>query len=368
MAAALAAQGTPVVRVALRRAGGATEGDGTHFLREEPGSAARAFLRRPLRALGTLLLAPLLARSRNKEGGRLGALLAAVDGLRLSDWARRRGDVSRLHAQFSTWEGTAAWAASRVGRVPFSFEVHAGYAWVRGRLLLRAKARAAAAVVAISEVEAARLRDLAPEAKDRVALVRCGVTVPAAPPAVETPRHDVVAVGRLAPAKGLDVLVDALALLARRRPGVSAAIVGEGPERSALERRIESSGAPVTLLGLRDEAQTLALLARATVATLPCVVAPDGDEDGIPVSLMEAMAAGVPVVSTPVGGIAELLEDGQAGVLVPSGDPVSLATAIGRLLDDPAVRARYAAAGRAAVAARHEIGACARRLAAVLSP
>ncbi|MBL9085882.1 MAG: glycosyltransferase [Planctomycetia bacterium] len=370
MAAAVAALGVPTTRVALRRARGAPPGpadDGTRFLREEGGSALAAFARRPLRALALLAGGVCRARSGDKEGGRLGAVAAWRDGLALADLVRRRGDVTRLHAQFAGWDATAARVAAALTGVPFGFEVHNPYLLVVGRGALAAKVRAADVVTAIAATTRRRVLDLVPEAADRVRVVRCGVDVAHPPtPTASTPRFDVVAVGSLVPRKGHDVLVRAVARLAATRPGVRAAVVGEGPERPRLAAAIAATGAPVTLLGALPEAEAGAVAAAARVAALACVVAPDGDEDGVPVSLMEAMAAGVPVVSTPVGGIAELLDDGRAGLLVAPHDAAGLASALGRLLDDPALAARLAAAGREAVRARHDLPSCARDLVAAL--
>src|SRR5262249_22530718 len=153
-AAALKALGEPVVRVALRSArGGAAPAadDGTVVLSEGGASAARGFLRRPLRA--TAMLVALVARARggDKEGGRFGAAGALLDGLRLYDWARRRGGVVRFHAQFASWEASAAWVAARCLPSAFSFEAHNPYTLVRGRAALAAKARAADAISAISD-------------------------------------------------------------------------------------------------------------------------------------------------------------------------------------------------------------------------
>lgn len=367
MARALGVTGTAVVRVALRRARAAGEtDDSTTFPVEEGARAVAAFVRRPLRALGLLATLVRFATRGNKEGGRTGAVAAWRDGLRLFDWSGRRPGIARFHAQFASWEASAAWVAARMAGVRFSFEIHNPYTFVKGRALLRRKCLAADVIAVISEDARRRTLELVPEVADRLVLVRCGIDLATVPPR-GTGGPDVLAVGSLVPRKGHDVLVRALARLRARHPDLDAAIVGEGPERARLEGLARELGAPVRWLGALPEAEAVSLAGRARVVALACIVAPDGDEDGIPVALMEAMAAGTPVVSTPVGGIAELLEDGDAGLLVAQNDPVALAAAIDRLLVDPALRERIGARGRRAIEARHDLSRCARTLADALA-
>src|SRR5262249_53170885 len=155
----------------------------------------------------------------------------------------------------------------------------------------------------------------------------------------------VVAVGSLVPKKGHDVLIDAIA---RTRRPWRAVIIGEGPERGALEHAIERAGLEdrVRLLGHCDEATVRGLVRRATVVGLACVVASDGDQDGIPVAFMEALASGTPVVTTRVGAIEELVEG--CGVLVEAGNAQAFADALDGL-EASDRRADLGARGRARV-------------------
>jgi glycosyltransferase involved in cell wall biosynthesis len=155
----------------------------------------------------------------------------------------------------------------------------------------------------------------------------------------------VVGVGRLHPQKGWDILVAALALLRSQVPAVRAVIAGEGPRADALAEQVRALGLDRTLGLVGPDPDAAALLAAADVVVVPSVW-----ESG-PLVLAEAMWLGRPVVSTPVGFAPELLGDGEAGRLVPAGDPVSLACAVEAVLEDPAAARSMGEAGRRRVSA-----------------
>ncbi len=146
----------------------------------------------------------------------------------------------------------------------------------------------------------------------------------------------ILSVGSLFEKKGQDYLIQAVALLIRRGLNLQCLIVGDGPRRPLLEdltRRLGLSGA-VVLAGPLPNDKVKSLCQRATVFALPSVTSRTEGTDGIPVSLMEAMASAKPCISTPIAGIPELLEDNVTGLLVPERDPLSLANGIQRLLSD----------------------------------
>jgi glycosyltransferase involved in cell wall biosynthesis len=174
----------------------------------------------------------------------------------------------------------------------------------------------------------------------------------------------VVAVGRLVPKKGMDVLVRAVADLAGSDQPVLCEIIGDGPERGRLQALVAELGvAPlVTLRGGLPPAEARRRVAEADLFALACLRAPNGDMDGIPVALMEAMAASTPVISTRLSGIPELIADGESGLLVEPGDVDGLATAIRRLAEDSALAARLAAGGRRRVAEDFDQATNARQL------
>lgn len=185
----------------------------------------------------------------------------------------------------------------------------------------------------------------------RLVLVRNGISFPAEEgvpvdvPAVRKElgasgfRELVGSVGRLEQRKGLEVLIEAVCRLAPGRPGLGAVLVGDGPLRGALEEKVRSLGLAdrVVLAGRREDVYRV--LRSLDVFALP------SHTEGLSISLLEAAAAGCPIVATNVGGNAEVVEDGQSGILVPAGSPEALAGAIERLLDD---RAAARALGEAA--------------------
>jgi glycosyltransferase involved in cell wall biosynthesis len=261
-----------------------------------------------------------------------------------------RGGVDHVHAHFASHPATAAWAVHRLTGLPFSFTAHANDLFV-APVLLERKAADARFVAAISEYNRRYLLDRCPGA--RVEIVHCGVDVERLPSHEldGRPPDGVLCVASLQPKKGHADLVDAIALLAERRPGVTLELVGEGPERKRIEARARDRGveARVRLLGARPAEEVRDRLGRARAFALPSVRLPSGRMEGIPVALMEAMAAGVPVVATRLSGIPELVQDGVTGLLVEPHDPEALAAALERLLSDAQLAGQLSRNARALV-------------------
>jgi colanic acid/amylovoran biosynthesis glycosyltransferase len=279
-----------------------------------------------------------------------------------------RARIDHVHAHFASHPATAAWVVHRLTGIPFSFTAHANDLFVAPVLLDR-KAAAARFVVAISEYNRRLVLERCPAA--RVEVVHCGVDVA---------RHAwrdlggrapdrVVCVASLFPKKGHADLIDALALLAERRQGVALELIGDGPERDRILARARERGVEgrVSAPGARSAEQVRAALAEARVFALPAIRLPSGRMEGIPVALMEAMAAGVPVVATRLSGIPELVQDGVTGLLVEPHDPAALAAALERLLADEAVAAELARNARALVERSFSLEVEARRLGDLLA-
>jgi colanic acid/amylovoran biosynthesis glycosyltransferase len=309
----------------------------------------RAFAAHP-RLLSSLMIA--LGRALYRRPVDLAKSLEALArGVEQLDWIREL-DPDVIYAHWATFPSTAALALARILDKPFGFTCHAHDIFVNDHLIAE-KIEAAAVPVTISRFNVDWLTEKAsPRARESLNVIHCGVDLSTLPfQASGRDEQTIVTVGRLDPIKGFDVLVDAVGELARQGRHVRCRIIGEGPLRPNLEAQIARLGLAeqVELLGARPQDEVRTALYKATIFALPSVVTPDGNRDGIPVSLMEAMAAGTTVVSTLVSGIPELVENGREGLLVPPRDPPALARALGKLLDDGDLRRRLAEAARAKI-------------------
>jgi glycosyltransferase involved in cell wall biosynthesis len=289
-----------------------------------------------------------------------------------------RGDaVTHVHAHFAHRTTTVAWWAAHLLDLPFSFTGHAKDIYQTDQNpcgLLARKMRAAKFVVTCTDANRQHLESIAPGAAVHVMYHGLNadfarLLAGAAP--VEPPNHlRIISVGRLVDKKGFDVLVDAIALLAERGVHVSAAIAGEpGDQEQAIRQRVTTAGLDdrIEFLGILSQAELFAEYRRSSVFALACRITDSGDRDGIPNVLMEAMAAGLPVISTDVSGIPELIDDGVNGLLVPSEDAEALADAIWRLDKDPALSHRLADAGAATIAQHFDGEALARHMAGLFA-
>jgi glycosyltransferase involved in cell wall biosynthesis len=287
-------------------------------------------------------------------------LLAAALAERLLDAPQ----VRHLHAHFAHGATTVTWFAAMISGRTFSFTGHAKDIYspaLNPAGLLGRKLRAAAFAVTCTEANRRHLEAIAPGA--RVRLLYHGLNADFSrllngcpPPAARNGRLRVLGVGRMVPKKGFDVLVEACAILARSVE-LEAAIVGGGGEHSTeVAERIRRHGleARVRVGGVLDQPALLEEYRGASVLCLPCRVLEDGDRDGLPNVLVEAMACGLPVVTTPVSGIPELVRDGVNGLLVPPDDPDAVAAALHRLFADRALAERLGNAGRETVLARFD--------------
>jgi len=294
----------------------------------------------------------------------------AVHHATLLACAVRRTAIEHLHAHFAGATATVARLASRFAKVPYTFTGHAKdlfHASVRSEALRRNLSEAAAAIT-VSDYNRHYLVQTYGPAAARTHRVYNGIDLqqfPYASPERRPPR--IAAVGRLVEKKGFADLVAACALLRDRGLACRCEIVGIGPLELALRALMQRCGLEdrVELLGLRPRSEVIAHIRDAAVLAAPCVIGSDGDRDGLPTVLLEAMALGTPCVATDVTGIPELLQRDESGLVVPQHDPAALAAALERLLTDPALRVRLATCARRRVEAEFDIRRTAGQLRAV---
>jgi len=303
----------------------------------------------------------------------IGLLQGARAFARLTDVAfqlRARG-VRHLHAHFATEATTVVQALSLLSGLPFSFTAHAYDIFLRPHCL-EEKMRAARFVVTVSEYNKRYLLEQCPDVPaEKIHVVRPGVDIDRFSPDQRTPAGDglfhIFSVGRLVEKKGYADLVEACRLLADKRIDFECTIVGDGPQRAALESAIVRRGLEdrVSLVGAMPQEQFAPMLRRADVFVLPCIVAQNGDRDAMPLAIEEAMAMGLPVVSTQIVGIPELVRDG-AGLLVPPHSPVDLSQALEQVYRSGAEgRAEMGRRGRAIVERHFNIRHEARKMLAL---
>ncbi|HVF40852.1 MAG TPA: glycosyltransferase [Gemmatimonadaceae bacterium] len=271
----------------------------------------------------------------------------------VADRARRTG-VRHLHAHFANRSATVAQQAAKLLGVPFSFTAHA-FDIYRGadHAVIARKMADSKFTVTVSEFNVRFLDSLMNGKRGRVELVRNGIDMSRFMPAPRVPMTPfrILTVARLVEKKGIPVLVEACRVLRDRGHKFRCDIIGKGALRAELERNIRANelGSMVRLLGPLPQQEIIRRYQVAHVVALPCIVAADGNRDGLPVSIVEAMACGLPVISTPVTGIPEVIQDGCNGLLVPEGDAVALADALERMMTDDELYARLRSSARASV-------------------
>lgn len=279
----------------------------------------------------------------------------------------RRLGIDHLHAHFANQSAAVARIASRCSGISYSITAHAKdiFHEAVNPHDLETKLGDAASVIAISDFNRNFLRREFGRVADHVERVYNGLDLAGFPyrsPYDRGPR--IIAVGRLVEKKGFAVLISACRNLINEFPDLECEIVGEGEEHDHLREAIDCLGLQrhVKLVGALPLSEVARRVQRAAVLAAPCVIGKDGNRDGLPTVLLEAMALGTPCVSTRVTGIPEIVRNDDTGLLVPTEDVTALATALRAVLGDREKRVRLAANARALVERKFDINTNARRL------
>ena len=264
-----------------------------------------------------------------------------------------KAGCAHVHTHYAT---TVAVIAARVFPFELSASIHGSAEFIDPHAQrLREKIASCVFVRAISTYGRSQLMLASPPTEwQKFEVVRLGVDPDAFPPVARSRDHrpfHVTTVGQLQPAKGFHILIDSLAALLAQGYNATLTIVGDGPDRDALEAHAAHRGVAnrVKFTGALNQTEVRAVLADSDAFALPSFA------EGIPVVLMEAMATSLPCVASRITGIPELIEDGVSGLLVTPSDEADLARAIARLIDDGALRARLGAMGRVRVSCYYHL-------------
>lgn len=382
--AQLRAQGTEVFTFSIRRPGDRhmvsqalqQERDRTTYLLSPPnllgllallasllGDHLQLFAQSPCRYLRALALAKRTSQPGFK--GLLYQLFYFGEGGILARHLQRRG-IPHLHNHIGSSSCTVAMLAAALSGSTYSFTLHGPHIFFEPhRWRIDEKIKQAKFVACISHFcrsQAMVFTDLADW--DKLHIVHCGIPFNCSSQENDASqthqasqaepfelvqhrphRKRLLYVGRLAAEKGLPILLQGLGQIQAQHPDLQLDIIGDGADRPALETLTHRLGLDrqVNFLGYQSQGEVRQALQTTDVFVLPSFA------EGVPVSLMEAMAAGVPVVSTQIAGVGELVEDGVNGFLVPPGDGASLGDRIAQLLGDAELRSRFGQAGRAKV-------------------
>ena len=289
-----------------------------------------SFLRSPVRTLGVIL--KILRNSR--PGVVFKNLIVIPKGVYLSRVLKQR-NIDHIHAHWASTPSTLAYVVSQLANIPWSFTAHR---WdIAENNMLKEKVRTACFVRAIDERGRQEILSIAGgEFHDKVTVIHMGIRIqemregkgPKLPPVI-------ACIANLVRVKGHPYLLEACHILKQKGFQFKCLIVGDGPERRNIEAKIRELALNdvIELRGLLPHPRVQELLQEVDILVLPSIVTEEGEKEGIPVVLMEAMSYGVPVVSTRTGGIPELVTEG-AGILVEEKDPRRLAQALESLFQN----------------------------------
>jgi len=262
-----------------------------------------------------------------------------------------RNNLSHLHNHFANSSCSVAMIAATMGGFSFSFTIHGSAIFFDPkRWRIDEKCRRALFVSCISVFCRSQTMIWAPfDSWNRLHIIHCGVD----PQRYELRQHSgrgtqLLFVGRLEVVKGLPILFDAIKQLMQKHRDIKLTVVGDGPDRALLENQTKQLGlsSHVEFVGKQSQSEVAERLSQSDLFILPSFA------EGVPVVLMEAMAAGIPVIASRVTGVGELVDDGTSGFLVPPTDRDALIDRIHQLLEDPELRQRMGKVGREIV--QHE--------------
>jgi glycosyltransferase involved in cell wall biosynthesis len=278
----------------------------------------------------------------------------------------RREGIHHVHAHFGGMAARTAWWLRHLYGITYSFTGHANDIFCTTDFPISNADLVRDAKFVVTETDYARqwMQKEHRRAAGKVFRVYNGIDRDFLPRKPAAASFQILSVGRYVQKKGFGDLISACRLLRERGHQFQCQIVGEGPLQADLDSRIEQGGlrGMVHLIGPRSQKEVRQLLSEAHLFVLACVREPGGGSDNLPTVIMEAMMGGVPVVSTAIAGVPEMITDAQTGMLVAPNTPSALANAIEKLMDDPVLSERFASRGREHAATNFSIESTTRAL------
>ncbi|WP_066708894.1 glycosyltransferase family 4 protein [Celeribacter ethanolicus] len=301
-----------------------------------------------LYALRPTAMTAMMQFPESSESDLYQAILLALDCL--------SRNITHLHAHFGTLAATVARIAAALAGITWSVTLHAKdiYCDYDEDHHLPLKLADADAVVTVSDYNVRYLNESLGCDPQKLVRIFNGIDLNAFSwSAPQDQPHEILAVGRLVEKKGFHILVEALHILRDKGLRLPCRIVGGGDMQQELQDQIDASGLSETvhLIGPMPQDDIIRAMQKATLLACPCIVGADGNRDGMPTVLLEAMALGCPVVATPVTGIPELVTQAETGLLAQEGNPRDLADQLARLWRDAELRAALSRNARARIEA-----------------
>ncbi|MBE9476541.1 MAG: glycosyltransferase family 4 protein [Proteobacteria bacterium] len=263
-----------------------------------------------------------------------------------------KNNASHIHNHFGDSSCTVTMLASMMAEIPFSFTMHGPTEFFEIDLwFLEEKVARAAFVACISHFCRSQVMAFSNSAHwEKIRIVHCGVNPSLYSKSSKNFGKKLLFVGRLASVKGVPVLIDAFANILQKHPDARLTLIGDGPDRPAIEALISKHGLDenICITGYLSQLEVAERLSQSDIFILPSFA------EGVPVVLMEAMASGLPVITTRIAGIPELVKDGKSGFVVPPSDTKGLEMRMLDLLDDPSMCERMGKVGRKKVRSEYE--------------
>jgi glycosyltransferase involved in cell wall biosynthesis len=262
-----------------------------------------------------------------------------------------KGGTGHIHCHFASHPAVAGFIIHRLTDIPFSFTAHGSDLHVERRFLNQ-KVREAAFVVTVSAYNKELIvRECGEDIREKIHVIHCGVdpdVFQRRPHRMNQGPARLLCVASFEEVKGHEYLVEACRILRARGTQFVCDLVGDGPLRGTVENQIKQANLQevIRVHGARSRPEIARMMAEADIMVLPSVPTRNGKREGIPVVLMEAMASELPVVSSELSGIPELVDHGSTGLLAPARDVGALADALQKLLQDSAIRSRMGRLGR----------------------